>query len=172
LEIKPGKDNKVIWNVREELGASFNGKISLEIRGRHFIPFINVESINQYKVYKRKRKYNITWTGGTPQNILNFDLYDGEKKILTYPNVANVGSYSLEFPTHVKPKNNYRFRISDSKNKEDVVYTTSFKIKRKVPLLIKAVPVLLIGSGLYLILQPKENGGGESDLPGPIVPHN
>lgn len=167
MEVKPGTDNKITWDVREELGAVFDGKVSLEIRGRIFIPFINTESINQYKVFKRKRKYHITWTGGTPQNILNFDLYKGEKKILSYPNLANVGTYSLEFPSYVNPGKGYRFRISDSKNKEDVVYTNTFKIKRKVPLLLKAIPAALVGAGLYALLKPKNE---EPDLPVPILP--
>jgi hypothetical protein len=167
MEVKPGADNKIIWDVGEELGAGFEGKVSLEIRGRIFIPFINTESINQYQVFKRKRKYHITWTGGTPQNILNFDLYKGDKKIISYPNLANVGTYNLEFPSYIKPGKGYRFRISDSKNKEDVVYTNTFKIKRKVPLLLKAVPAAIVGVGLYALLKPKN---GEPDLPEPILP--
>jgi hypothetical protein len=168
LEVKPGPDKTISWDATDELGTTFDGKVSLEIRGKVFIPFINTESINQHKVYKRKRKYNLTWTGGTPQNILNFDLYNGEKKIMSFPNLANVGTYSLEFPSYVKPKKNYRFRISDSKNKEDVVYTSQFKIKRKVPLLVKVVPVVLVGSLLYTLLQPKDV---EPDLPMPIPPN-
>jgi hypothetical protein len=166
LEVKPGPDNKISWDARGELGPSFDGKVSLEIRGRVFVPFINTESINQYKVFKRGRKYNVTWSGGSPQNILNFDLYKGESKVATFPNLANVGSYSLQFPTHIRPGSDYRFKISDTKNKEDIVYTHSFKIKRKVPLLLKAVPVLLVGSGLYVLLQPTSV---EPDLPLPIT---
>lgn len=167
LEVKPGAENKIIWDIREELGTSFDGRISLEIRGRYFVPFINTESISQYKTFKRKRKYDITWTGGTPQNILNFDLYNGEEKIFTYPNIANVGNYSLEFPVHIRPKKNYRFRISDTKNNEDVVNTSAFTIKRKVPLLMKAVPLLLFGSLIYKVLQ---SNTGDPDLPRPILP--
>lgn len=41
LEVKPGPDNAISWDPREELGGAFDGRISLEIRGRIFIPFIN-----------------------------------------------------------------------------------------------------------------------------------
>jgi hypothetical protein len=152
LEVRPGIDRKIAWDARKELGVLFDGRVSLEIRGRMFIPFINTESINLYKVFKRKRKYNITWSGGTSQNILNFDLYNGDEKILSYPNLANVGTYILEFPTYVRTGKNYRFRISDTKNKEDVVYTQPFRIKRKIPLLVKVVPMVVAGAALYWVL--------------------
>jgi hypothetical protein len=162
LEVKPGKDKVVSWAVREELAPDFNSKVSMEIRAKIFVPFINTESINQYKVYKRKRKYNLTWKGGTPQNILNFDLYHNEDKVTSFPNLANVGHHELELPSHIKPGKNYRFRISDVKNKDEVVYTNPFRIKRKVPLIMKVVPGLMVGSALYFLLSPKET---ESDLP-------
>jgi hypothetical protein len=162
LEVKPGKDKVVTWALRDELSPEFNGKVAVELRAKIFVPFINTESINQYRVYKRKRKYNLTWKGGTPQNILNFDLYHNEQKITSFPNLANVGHHELELPAHVKPGKNYRFRISDAKNKDEVVYTNTFKIKRKVPLAMKLIPGLMGGSAIYLLLSPKES---ENDLP-------
>jgi hypothetical protein len=155
LEVKPGTDNTIVWDARSEYGADFEGKVSLEVRGRLFIPFINTESINQYKVFKRGRKYNITWSGGSSQNILNFDLYRGDRKVISYPNIANVGYQTIEFPSHVKPGKGYRFRISDSKNKEEVVYSQPFKIKRKIPLTLKVLP--LVGAGyVFLSLSGKD----------------
>lgn len=162
LEVKPGKGKVVTWALRDELSPEFTGKVAVELRAKIFVPFINTESINHYKVYKRKRKYNLTWKGGTPQNILNFDLYHGENKITSFPNLANVGHHELEFPAHVKPGNNYRFRISDAKNKDEVVYTNTFRVKRKVPLVMKVIPGLMAGSMIYLLLS---SGEGEEDLP-------
>jgi hypothetical protein len=155
LEVKPGMDKIIEWDFRNELPAAYDGKVSVEVRGRIFIPFINVQSINQYKIFKRKRRYNITWTGGTPQNVLNFDLFNGDKKVYTFPNLANVGHYALEFPSHISPDKNYRLRISDTKNKEEVVLTEKFRIKRKVPLLLKVIPAGLVGFGIYFFIKPK-----------------
>jgi hypothetical protein len=173
LEVKPGTDKIIEWDFSNELPPAYDGKVSVEVRGRIFIPFINVQSINQYKVFKRKRKYNITWTGGTPQNVLNFDLFNGEKKVHTFPNLANVGHYSLEFPSHISPDKNYRLRISDTKNKEEVVFTEEFRIKRKIPLLFKAIPLAAVGYAAYFIMQPSEdNSVSEIYDPGNIVDKN
>src|SRR5690348_4468582 len=40
LEVKPGVNKKIVWNSKEELGASFIGNVELEVRGRVYIPFI------------------------------------------------------------------------------------------------------------------------------------
>jgi len=151
FEIGPGPNKKIVWNAKEEFGDQFDGKISLLLRGRIFVPFIKLDQINQYKVFKRLRKYDLTWGGGTPQNILNFDLYNGDQKIMTFPNLANVGHHQFRFPAHVKPGKNYRFKVSDTKNKEGVVFTKSFQIKRKVPLLIMAVPIAAIVTTIVLL---------------------
>jgi hypothetical protein len=166
MEVKPGNAMTIVWDAPAELGSQFDGKVSLEIRGRIFIPFINVESINQYKMFKRKRKYALTWSGGTPQNILNFDLFKGEKKIFSIPNLANVGHHQIEFPSHIKPGKGYWFKISDTKNKEDVVVTERFGIRRKVPLLMKAIPIAGVGALVFLLAQPKAN----DEFGDPIVP--
>jgi hypothetical protein len=163
LEVKAGGEKIISWTFQQELPKEFEGKVAVEIRAKVFIPFINTESINQYKVFKRNRGYNLTWKGGTPQNVLNFDLLDGNKKVITFPNVANVGHHSFEFPSHIKPGKGYRFRISDTKNKDEVVFTNEFIIKRKVPLLVKIVPVLFIGAGIYLLVPT--GSGDEDDLP-------
>jgi hypothetical protein len=162
LEVKSGKNKSITWAVAEEFAPTFSDKVSLELRGRLFIPFIQTEGINNYKVFKRKRKYELTWSGGTPQNILNFDLMRGDKKVTTFPNLSNVGHHTFEFPSHIKPGKNYRFRISDAKNKEDVVFTSKFKIKRKVPLLLKVLPLAVVGYGVYSLVG--QSTPGESEI--------
>lgn len=162
LAVKPGPNKKITWSFNDELSPGFADKIAIEIRAKIFIPFINTESINQYKVFKRKRTYNLTWSGGTPQNILNFDLLKGEEKVTTFPDVSNVGHHSFEFPVYIKPGNGYRFRISDTKNKDELVFTDEFRVKRKIPLSAKLLPGLLLGFGAYFLFT---NETSESDIP-------
>ena len=72
LEVRPGGNKKITWNAKEELGADFEGKVGLEVRGRLYIPFVRLDGLN--KTFKRTRPTEITWTGGTQQNILNFEI--------------------------------------------------------------------------------------------------
>lgn len=146
LEVKAGKNKKIIWDAPAELGPDFDGKVALEVRGRVYIPFVRFEKFEEYKAIKRGKPYNISWTGGTTQNILHFELFRGEKKVASFPDVANTGKYKLTLPTNIKPGSNYKFKITDIKNKDEVVYTGNFQVKRKVPLLLKVIPLLGVGA--------------------------
>lgn len=165
MEVKPGLNKKITWDATSELGPDFDGNVAFEIRGRLYVPFIRISGFDEYKVIKRGKEYAITWSGGTPQNILNFDLYKGDKKVNTFANIANVGHNKLTLPTDTKPGKDYRLRISDTKNKDEVVTTGTFTVKRKVPLLMKILPLAAVA---YIITlfgddDPKE-------IPDPIDP--
>lgn len=163
-EVRPGPNKKVTWDAPAELGTAFSGKVSIEIRGKLFVPFIRLDDIN--KTFKRAKDYQITWTGGRTSNIMNFDVYKGDEKITTFANVANAGHYTVNFPQSLKP-GTYRFKISDTKNKDEVVYSENFKVKRKVPLLMKAIPVVGLGA---LITVLAGGSKGEEDIPSPPDP--
>ena len=165
LEVKPGGNHKLTWAAKEELGADFEGKVGLEVRGRLYIPFVRLEGLG--KIFKRDRPYQITWTGGTQQNILNFDLYKGEEKVHQFPNIANVHQTEIIIPTSVKPGNDYHFKITDSKNKDQIVNTPTFSIKRKVPLLVKVAPFAIIGAIIATLPKPASSDG----IPDPLDPN-
>lgn len=164
LEVKPGKNKKIAWNAKQELGATFNGAVELEIRGRVYVPFLRFQGFEHVPVYKRKTPFIVKWAGGTRQNILNFQLYKGEKLVHTFPNAPNESQYTIEIPNTVKPGTGYFFRISDTKNKEQVVVTPQFTVKRKIPLIVKAIPLAIIGFVAYKLFSGSK-GNDELDLP-------
>lgn len=166
LEVRPGGDRKIVWNAREALGAAFAGDVRLEVRGKVYIPFVKLDGFDDYKVFKRKKTYKVTWTGGRGNSVLNFDLYRGEKRITSFPNIANVGYCNLKF-NDVRPGKGYVLRISDAKNKDDVVYSAPFQIKRKVPLLLKALPVAAVAYAVYSLAS---GSSAEPDIIDPPVP--
>ncbi len=169
MEISPGSDKTLVWHAKNEFGSGFKEDVGLELRARVYIPFINVDDFNDIKTLTRHRKHSLTWSGGRPSNILNFNLYRGEEKVTTFSNIANVGHTDLELPAHVKPGKGYYFLISDIKNKDEVVKTSPFKIRRKVPLAAKIFPAFLLGGAATML----DSGGGIStdpSLPDPVLP--
>lgn len=168
LEVKPGQGKKIIWSSKEELGATFHGDIELEVRGRVYIPFVKFEGFQNDQIIKRGKPKTITWSGGTRQNILNFTLFKGEEYIVVIPNVANSGSYDMVIPTSVKPGKGYYFLVSDSKNKDQVMKTNSFGIKRKISLGAKIVTFAIVGATVPFLIgpAPPENIDGPLDPPG------
>ncbi|MEO9966924.1 MAG: hypothetical protein ABJF11_14095 [Reichenbachiella sp.] len=171
MEIKPGYSKVLTWDAGKELGSSFNGKVALELRGRVFIPFINMEGFEDIQTLKRKRDYNIIWTGGRPQNILNFNLYKGDKKVQTFANIANVGHYKLHLPTHTKPGKDYRFVVADTKNTDEVIRTAVFRVKRKVPLVLKIVPAAILSGAILYFASQSSSSNTEFSIPDPILPN-
>lgn len=163
INIRPGS-HKISWNP-SELGTSFAGSVSLEVRARIYVPFVQFEGFEEYKKIKRLKPYTLTWSGGTERNILNFDLMKGDKKVLAIPGIANTGHHTLVLPQSIKP-GDYSLRISDSKNKDEVVFSDEFKVQRKWPLLIKALPVLVVG-GIVSQLARKSD---PFEIPDPISP--
>lgn len=166
LEVRPGAQKRIVWSAKEELGATFRGDVELEIRGRVYIPFVKFNGFQEEQVIKRGKPVIMTWSGGTRQNILNFSIYRGDKYIDVIPNVANSGSYELTLPKSIKPGKGYYFLVSDSKNKDQVMRTPTFIVKRKIPLALQAAPIVLIGGAAYLLTRPK----GNDDLEEPSGP--
>ena len=164
-EVKPGAGHKIEWNIIEEYG-SYKGKISLEIRGKVYIPFVKLQNFNTERTYKRGKSYSMSWKPGNT-NPINIELYKGGQRISGEMNQPNNGGHTLFIPNQAKKGNDYRLKITDSKNSEDVLYTSSFQVKPKVPLLVKLFPVLAIGG----ILATMGGGGGTEQPPGdPEIP--
>lgn len=168
VNIAVGENKQITWHAKEELGDGFEGSIALELKGNIYIPFITLDGFDDYKALKRGKPYDITWTGGRGDNILNFELYQGEEKIIVFEERPNVGNTSMTIPKKVKP-GTYRFKISDSRNRDEVVFTANFIVKRKIPLVVTVgVGVVVVGGTILLIdmlSKDKENKIGDPPLP-------
>jgi hypothetical protein len=164
-EVKPGADRVIEWNLMEEYGA-FKGKISLEIRGRVFVPFVKLRDFDAAKAYKRGNSYPIAWRPGNT-NPIHIELYKGSQRVGGELNHPNNGQYTLSIDSKVKPGKDYRLKISDSKQSDEIVYSNYFKIKPKIPLLVKVIPALAVIGG---IIGLSGGGGGttKDNTPQPI----
>lgn len=173
-EVKPGTDRKIEWNIMEEYGP-YKGKLSLEIKGKVYIPFVKLQNFNTSKSYKRGSNNNLGWKPGN-NNPINIELFKGGQRVAGDMNMPNNGSHTLYIPSKSKPGKDYRLKITDSRNSEDVIYTDYFKVKPKVPLLLKLLPVFAIG-GAAATLGGGGSGSGTIDpvdttLPLPGFPSN
>ncbi|HPI79748.1 MAG TPA: hypothetical protein PLM35_04380, partial [Cyclobacteriaceae bacterium] len=62
-------------------------------------------------------------------------------------------------PAKAKTGSDYKLKISDTRNVNEVVWTTPFTVKNKVPLLLKILPVAAIGGAAAAFAGG--SGGGE-----------
>lgn len=170
-EVKPGFNRKIEWSVTEELGQ-YKGKLSLEVRGKVYFPFVKLQNFDVDKKYKRGKSYPVHWKAGGA-NPIHIELYKGSQRIDGDLNQPNNGSFTLSVPGHAKPGKDYRLKITDSRNSEEVVYSGNFRVSHKVPLLLKVIPVVVAG-GLVAVLAGSSSGGGNGpealEIPRPNFP--
>ncbi len=164
-EIKPGATKQIEWNMREEFG-SYKGRLTLEVRGRVFVPVVKLQNFDLGKSYKRGKTYKINWKPGN-SNSINIELYKGDERISGDVNQANNGGYTLVVPSHARTGKDYRIKISDSKNSDDVVYSGLFKVTPKIPLLVKLLPIAVVGG----VVAALSGGGGKGDGGGGGTPN-
>lgn len=167
-EVKVGQNKKITWSIREELGP-FKGKLSLEIRGKVYMPVAKITNITTGKSFKRGKTSVIQWKPGN-SNPINIELMKGGQRISGELNQPNNGNFNLYIPSHASIGKDYTIRISDTRNSEDIVTSKPFSVKRKVPLLLKVVPVLAVGGAAAALGGGGGGGsgsGGNSNIPDP-----
>ena len=165
LDVQPGTGKKILWDPKE-FGADFRGHVEIEVRGKVYIPFVNFTNLKDFKAFKRTKPTTLTWTGGTRQNILNFNLYRDDELVTVISNVANSGTYDIVIPRSVKPASGYYFIVADSNNKDQMMKTSEFAVKPRVKMFFKILPVVAIGAAAYLLWPEPE----PEPLEGPIGP--
>ena len=155
-EVKPGANKKIEWKLRDEYGA-YKGKLSLEIRGKVYVPVIRLQNFNAANSYKKGKQYEIIWKPGNA-NPVNIELFKGNDRVQGDMAQPNNGEYTFNVPGTLQNGKDYRLRFTDSKNGEDVVFTPYFKIVPKIPTVAKIlVPVIVVGGVAVVLL----SGGGE-----------
>lgn len=174
-EVKPGTDRKIEWSIREEYG-SYKGRLALEIKGKVYVPFVKLQNFDAGKSYKRGKSYSMSWKPGNT-NPINIELYKGGQRISGEMNQPNNGGHTFFVPAQAKPGSDYRLKITDTRNSDDVLYTSNFKVKPKVPLLVKILPVVAVGGVVYALIGSGGGGGGgdggDDEIPAPpAVPTN
>lgn len=168
-EVKPGVNKKMIWNIRQEYGG-YKGRIALEIRGRVYTPFVKLQDFSTSKSYKRGKTYNISWKPGST-NPIHLELYKGNLRLDGSMNHPNNGVYTLSLPKDAKPGKDYRLKISDSRNNDEVIFSPFFKVVPKIPMAAKAAGgVLLIGGGVAAAGLLGGSDSGEGPLGGGKIP--
>lgn len=153
VDILVGPNKSITWKAKEELGADFNGGLKLELKGQLYVPFVELDGIEEGMTLKRGAPNDLVWFGGRGDNILLIELYKGDKLVKSFDEYPNNGKAEITIPSGVKPGNGYRYRISDSKNRDEVVYSKPFSVQRRFPLIPKASLFTMLGIGGYFLVE-------------------
>lgn len=166
-EIKPGFDKKIEWKLRDEIGP-YKGRLALEIRGRMFMAVARFNGISAGDKFKRGKSHLINWRPGNG-NPINIELLKDGSPVTSQLNQPNNGASNLFIPLQSQVGDGYTIRITDTKNTSDFVVSEPFTVQRKIPLGLKALPVVAVGAAVLFL-----GGGGEkgsSEIPDPPHPN-
>ncbi|MFK7952950.1 MAG: hypothetical protein AB8B73_08900 [Ekhidna sp.] len=153
VDISVGPNKTITWKAKEELGADFTGGMKLEIKGQIYVPFVELDGIEEDMIIKRGKPTDLVWFGGRGDNILSVELYRADQLVKSFEELPNTGSASLVIPTNVKPGDNYMYRISDSRNRDEVVFSNKFIVQRKIPLIPKIAGGTFISIAGYFLIK-------------------
>ena len=170
VNIPVGGNKMVIWHAGDELDPDFAGEIAIELKGQQYIPFITLDGFDDFKVLKRTKTYEITWSGGREDNVMNFELYRGDVKEFVFPNIANVGNYPMKVPGSIKPADNYRLKVVDTENQDEVIFSQQFSVIRKVPLVLKVTGTAIIAGVAGGFIYKKVTEPANNDIADPPNP--
>lgn len=113
----------------------------------------------------------MAWVGGTPTDKLNVELLrDSVVQKRIAENVTNTQKFSWSIPMNVKPGDNYVVRVTKADSNEVISMTQPFIIKRKIPLLLKVIPIAAIGA-VFVVVATGSDSSTSDDLPTPIKPN-
>jgi hypothetical protein len=153
-EVPPGTGKRIEWDAKNEIG-NYRGELSFEIRAEVVGAFILTDGISSAK---RGKSTPIKWRGGSLSQNVKIELLKGGTSVGPVETVSNSGSYLWAVPPKQKTGSGYQLRLINGKNE---ITSEPFAIKYKVPLLVKVIPVAVLGAVIAL------SGGSKSSAPAP-----
>lgn len=175
--IPAGLQRRIVWNSREEL-KNVKAEVTLEVRGEALAPLVpqvekpvvSTATIAPYSVrspggagVRRGKTISIIWSGGAAEENISLDLLQNDAVQQKITVMKNSGNYQWSIPSKMKT-GHYQVKLTGPNG--DATSNT-FKIKPKVGLMIKLLPVLAAGGVAAVLLSGSKKS---KDLPEPPIP--
>lgn len=160
VEISPGTGKTITWDARQELGK-YKGNIQFKIHVK-LTPIIEFENLSAS--FRRGKSYQVTWKTGISANSIQFLLYRGNELTSDLGQILNTGNWNWTVPKKQKVGKGFRFKAIVL-NK--TAYSADFRVSRKIPLLLKILPIAGGLGGLAVILL---SGDKKEPIPLPPLP--
>jgi hypothetical protein len=175
-ELSPGS-KRVEWDPKAELKA-FDGEITFEVRAEIVPPVVNTSDVpvqnatnvgksNAVKIlapmvstqYKRGKYIQIRWQGVQPSQLVKLELLKNGRKVASIGEISYKSDFPWRIPKGTKGGKDYQVILTTN---DSYVTSDNFEIRPRVPFILKALPVVVVG-GLVAILV--SGGGGAKQNP-------
>ena len=157
--IPTGTGKKVNWDAAAELG-NFNGQVTFKVKGEMIPLAFELKGPVNGASARRGKNMNILWEGGKPDQVVLFELLKDNNRVLSLGETKNSGQYAWRIPKKFA-KGTYSIKLTAG---QEVKQSALFKVKARIPMLVKLLPILAVGGAVVVL-----GGGGEgttnNDLP-------
>jgi len=166
-----GRMKRAIWSYQQELPSDFDGDIQIKIRPTKMIaPKLIMEPLATSS-YKKGGTISMKWTGGNPGDKITIDLdKNNSSKLKVAEKIDNSGAFEWKIPKNESGKN-YRLVITNASQSAEPAPSTEFTIKPRIPLLVKVLPVVLVGGAAAILLSGGPSTPANDVLPKPVKPN-
>ncbi|CAN5267822.1 hypothetical protein BH23BAC1_BH23BAC1_48060 [soil metagenome] len=172
-DIRPGRNKQIVWNNREELTAYKLNDMDFTLEATLIYSPIIFTSPVANATHKRGNAVKLNWIGGESFERLRVEVFQNNVKLRNIETITNRGSYVWKIPSNIAPGQGYQFKLTRETSPDDGVFSNRFNIERRIPTLIKVLPVAAIGiAGVTYFILSGGGGGGTPDeiLPAPVNP--
>jgi hypothetical protein len=148
-----GVDKIIVWNIIEELEA-YKGEVTFKVKGEMIIAPLTFKTPMQGSTVRRGKKTKVLWNGGRKDQSIKLELYEKNILVKTLNEEKNKGAYEWQLPKDFK-RGNYTMKLSGG---SETIQSEEFKVKARIPLVVKVLPVLLIGGAVSFFALGDEGG--------------
>lgn len=155
-----GIGKRIEWEAKKELG-NFKGDLSFEIRAEIKAIFAFKNSVMNTK---RGKPLTVAWRGGLKNEEVRVVLLKEGVEQSSLATVNNTGNYQWTVPSKQKTGGGYQVQLVNGK---ETITSGHFSINHKIPMILKILPVAIIGAVVALTSGSKDSGTETSNLATP-----
>ena len=132
------------------------------------MPFVKITDIDEGHVFKCGKNYPLSWTSGNLSGHVNIELFSAAgERLWGENNVSNVGKFDWFLLASIKKGSDYILKFTNSRDRNDVVYSSPFFVKPKIPLLVKIASIVVVAAAVEIVVA--SNGNSTADAAKPML---
>ena len=151
-KIKEGKNKRIEWDAPSEFNG-IKGTLLFEVHAELVAKLTLQNSIDHVR---RGKIAPITWRGGDQHTSVKIELVKGNEVMGVMGTIKDKRTFDWKIPTHQKTGKNYHLRLTNGK---ESVSSKTFSIQPKIPVVVKAVPVVGVGVAAFFLLSGEKDKG-------------
>lgn len=161
--VNGGAQRQVQWNAAAELG-SYNGDIVFRLKGSLAVAPFSI--ISPTASVRRGKNTSVKWKGGSSNQQVKLDVVQNGGVVQSITTgTSNTGEFTWHVPSDLA-KGTYNIKLTSG---NDTAQSNTIQVKSKLPLLLIAAPVVVVGVLIAVLVKPDPDKGGgvipDEDLP-------